>query len=49
MLVSIELESGFDVLEFLVEVAPVTDLMGSANKGAVDGGLDGWVVKGPLM
>ena len=49
MLVSIELESGFDVLELLVEVAPIADLMGSANKGVVDGGLNGWMVKRSLM
>ena len=49
MLVAIELEGRLDVLEFLVEGALVADLVGSANKGAVDGGLDGWVVKGTLM
>ena len=27
----------------------MSDLMGSADKGAVDGGLDGWVVKRSLM
>ena len=42
----IELESGLDVLEFLVEVALVADFKGSANKSAVYGGLDGRVVKG---
>ena len=49
MFVSIELESRLDVLEFLVEVSLVADLMGSANKGVVDGGLNGWMVKRSLM